>query len=214
MSQQLAVALLTAADLRTSGGMKRAAIGALRARSATQFGSATAWVTVLFLGATSLSGCVAVSRLYGLKPIHPAPRQILTARILGAVDADSLQPEFRWEASPNCSDCTYDFAIWDAEAVRRGFWQGSTGKQSWGPPVYYVQDLKATAHRISTTLLPDREYCWSVRLRRGTVAGHWSAYDQSVYGGGGESHALNVPFYFRTPKHQNNEAKDNTHPAG
>jgi hypothetical protein len=89
-------------------------------------------------------------------------------------------------------------AVWDAEeatsasAAFSAAFRGEGGRVAWGTLVYYVEDVKVTAHKMSTPLFPNRLYCWSVRERRGTAVGPWSAYDSA--------YTANQPFYFKTPK--------------
>jgi len=109
---------------------------------------------------------------------------------------ESLQPTFRWEASPE-PGVLYDFIVYEGIKVE-SFWEGT--KRSVGREVYYRQGLKMAEHKIEEPLKPDTEYYWSVRTRRGNRVSEWAIYDYTLFLGTAYMRASNRPFVFKTPE--------------
>lgn len=147
-------------------------------------------IVYLFTILVFISGCMPPMRqFHGLEPISPPVSMFLLK-----FKVDSLQPEFRWKASP-IEGSTYDFAIW--EIGRKKYYQ--TGQVSWGTQVYYIENLKENYHKVEKPLNPDTFYNWSVRLRRGNIVGDWSSYDETIVDFSGTYNKSNSLFLFKTP---------------
>ncbi len=71
-----------------------------------------------------------------------------------------------------------------------------------GKEVYYREGLTEPEHTLEVPLQPNREYYWSVRVRRGEEVSEWSRFDYTKVPGGcsmrqEEEYPL---FWFRTPR--------------
>ncbi len=117
------------------------------------------WVTVGLLSIQWLAGCTSSS---GIRLIEPPTPGCLRGTNIPVTD--SLKPTFRWESQGKGAQ--YDLAIWDAVLLERSFHAG--GK------IYLREGLKEPKHRLEITLLPLKEYMWSVKLHEDTA---WSKYN-------------------------------------
>ncbi len=104
--------------------------------------------------------------------------------------AKSLKPTFRWE--DRGAGARYDMAIWDA--VSEGIKTGPTERLRYGPGnrIYLRQGLTEPQHQIEITLLPLKQYFWSVKLSADT---EWSTYSYDYY----TVRVTNSMSLFRTP---------------
>ncbi len=135
-----------------------------------------------------LAGCTS---FHGVRPVYPEPGNPNMPKAV-----ESLQPTFRWEASPE-PGVLYDFIVYEGIKVE-SFWEGT--KRSVGREVYYRQGLKMAEHKIEEPLKPDTEYYWSVRTRRGNRVSEWAIYDYTLFLGTAYMRASNRPFVFKTPE--------------
>lgn len=123
--------------------------------------------------------------IHGITPILPTAELSYWTRIR---EVKSLQPTFRWEPVTD-STAHYDFIVlesYGSEAVV-------------GRIVYYREGLEEPEHTLEVSLQPDREYYWSVRVRRGEEVSKWSRFDYWALTAYGRSH-YEFPFFrFRTP---------------
>lgn len=153
-------------------------------------------VHVLGVVLLMLTGC---SRTFNVvKPVYPgigSPPNFLTS-------VEDLQPTFKWEAAAE-PGVSYDLVIYEI-VVARTSWDV---KRSVGEKVYYKEALLETEHRITEPLQPGKEYCWSIRTRRGSLVSDWSRYDQFVFFGTGYSQIKNAFFMFKTKKAEAGEGE-------
>jgi uncharacterized protein (DUF2164 family) len=147
-------------------------------------------IKILLLTAVLLvvGGCTSFQ---GIKPVSPEVGNPNFPTV-----TDSLQPTFRWEASPE-PDTTYDFIVYEGIKVE-SFVEGI--KRSVGKEVYYRQGLKTSEHKIEELLQPDAEYYWTVRMRHGDNVSEWAKYDYTLFLGTAYMKAGNRPFIFKTPR--------------
>lgn len=136
-----------------------------------------------------ITGC---SRTFNVvKPVYPgigSPPNFMTS-------VEDLQPTFEWEAAAE-SGVAYDLVIYEV-VVARTSWDV---KRSVGKKVYYKEALLETEHKITEPLEPGKEYCWSIRTRKGSLVSEWSRYDQFVFFVTGYSKRSNAFFMFKTKK--------------
>lgn len=115
--------------------------------------------------AIGLSGCLDQFTemrpgIIGLIPIYPEVRVRGMGGQLYFVQADSLNPEFRWEAFPatgefagRITDVTYELQILEiAEGLP-------------GTVLYKRNGLLMPFHKLERSLEPSKEYLWTIRAR-------------------------------------------------
>ena len=134
-----------------------------------------------------LLGLLACSKttIHGITPISPIAGLSYVSDQSPVVK--SLQPTFRWEPVDE-RDARYDLIIHESHVL------GAVGRE-----VYYREGLQEPEHTLDVSLQPDREYYWSVRVRRGDQVSEWSRFDywQAV---GCIINTNEFPFFqFRTP---------------
>jgi len=144
------------------------------------------WILAVLL---ALVACSTVT-IHGVTPISPEPGSFDWTGRPTAVE--SLQPTFRWEPVDE-RDARYDFVIYESHSVLFA----AVGRE-----VYYREGLTEPEHTLEVPLQPNREYYWSVRVRRGEEVSEWSRFDYTQVPGGcamrrQEEYPL---FWFRTPR--------------
>lgn len=135
-----------------------------------------------------VTGCTSFR---GIKPLYPGVGNPNFPTV-----TESLQPVFSWEPAPG-REVSYDFIIYEGIKTE-SFMEGV--KRAVGEEIYYRQDLKTAEHRIEEALKPDKEYYWSVRVRRGEQVTEWALYDYTLFLGTAYVAFHNQPFLFKTPK--------------
>lgn len=134
------------------------------------------------------TGCVAVKTYNGIKPV--APKRGFLANPSFAAKTTSLRPTFEW--LPTRPDATYELAIWESLPPPPSM-QPEVIK---GPLVYSQKGLTSTRHTIAMDLLPQAEYCWSVR----DGAGEWMTVNWLFFSLGSWAHYTRWPLLFKTPE--------------
>ena len=143
------------------------------------------WVLVGLLGLLGLMACC--TRIHGVTPISPRAKISTTA-------VETLQPTFRWKPAAE-GDVRYDFIILESHPHLESHPYGEVV----GREVYYREGLQEPEHTLEVSLLPDREYYWSVRVRHGQEVSEWSGPAHYVEGYPSPS-IWDEPFFrFRTP---------------
>ncbi len=143
------------------------------------------WILAVLL---ALVACSTVT-IHGVTPISPEPG--ISGWTARPTAVESLQPTFRWEPVGE-RDARYDFVIYESHSVFKAV----------GREVYYREGLTEPEHTLEVPLQPNREYYWSVRVRRGEEVSEWSRFDYTKVPGGysmrqEEEYPL---FWFRTPR--------------
>lgn len=153
-------------------------------------------------------GCISQPRYYGglfthagnlsdpdLYPLYPIMNYSFGSRY---ETINTLNPELKWsdKRKPNQ---TYDLCLWETSYNSVKDVDFSNG-QSWGTPVYSVNNISENVHQVTLPLKPDTLYNWSVRLREGSTVGAWGAFRQDIMVcfAFHETH-YNCPFGFKTP---------------
>lgn len=114
----------------------------------------------ILAGLLALMACSATT-IHGITPI--SPRAGMNNR---PPAVKTLQPTFRWEPVAE-SNARYEFIIFESYG----------GEAVVGREVYYREGLQEPEHTLEVSLQPDREYYWSVRMRRGEEVSEWSRFD-------------------------------------
>ena len=127
----------------------------------------------------------------GVTPIRPE----ITKGSFTSVD--SLTPSFEWRPSSR-GDVAYDLVIYEAFTYSRGVMK-IRSRYIPGKVAVYEEDLKAAIWRPDTPLKPDREYFWSVRLRRDGTVTNWSNYSYFSFYLVASSSGYGQLFGFSTP---------------
>ncbi|MCJ7820260.1 MAG: hypothetical protein MUP53_03570 [Bacteroidales bacterium] len=68
-----------------------------------------------------------------------------------------------------------------------------------GEQVYYKEGISGNSDTVKTVLKPKAEYCWSVRVRKGSEVSEWSHYDYTVFLVLSYMKVNDAFFRFRTP---------------
>ena len=125
-----------------------------------------------------------------LKPVYPE-----AGNPLYATKVDNLQPTFRWEAAKE-PGVVYDFILYECI--------GEYIDRMVGRELYYREGLTATEHQIEYTLVPGKEYFWTVRLREGDKVSGWATYNYTPTMADSLIHSdvtgRNLYFLIATPK--------------
>ncbi len=140
-------------------------------------------------GLLALMACTTTT-IHGITPT--SPRAALSWwKGDGTPVVETLQPTFRWEPVAD-SNARYDFVIFESYGSRAAVV---------GRKVLYQEGLQEPEHTLEVSLQPDREYYWSVRVRRGEEVSEWSRFDHRTAGGGDFRSAYEefAFFRFRTP---------------
>ncbi len=141
----------------------------------------------ILAGLLAFAAC-STATIHGVTPISPEPG------ISGWTDrptaVESLQPTFRWEPVAE-RDARYDLIIYESHGRF-----AAVGREA-----YYREGLTEPEHTLKVPLHPNREYHWSVRVRRGEEVSEWSRFDYtSVLKECSTRHEEEYPFFwFRTP---------------
>jgi hypothetical protein len=151
------------------------------------------------------AGCSAphmIYHAYSPRPIYPELRDTDKYPLV-----DSLQPVLKWKDIRE-EDQIYDMCIWlpSSDGTNRTFSPDSTmwtqvtkGTTSWGTPIYCVENLYVNYHKVWKQLLPDTQYNWSVRLRKGKEAFRWGGFSQTQQILTTTNYRRNIPYGFTTP---------------
>lgn len=146
-------------------------------------------LTLLLLITLTTTGCLKTN-VIGLVPINP-PLQP-SSRIH---TVQSIQPTFSWKPStePNTQ---YDLIIYQVIKPKNLYGPRLLHR---GKRVYYRQGLDTTSHQIQEPLKFNRNYFWSVRVRRSDKTYDWSTYNWKDPWLGTGGLLQNDWFIFRTP---------------
>ena len=141
----------------------------------------------ILAGLLALAAC-STATIHGVTPISPKPG--ISGWTHRPTTVESLQPTFRWEPADE-RDARYDLIIYESP----GFFT-AVGKE-----VYYREGFQEPEHTVEVSLQANREYYWSVRVRRGQEVSEWSRFDYTfVPGGCSMRQEEEYPFFlFRTP---------------
>ncbi|MBN1551156.1 hypothetical protein JW979_06790 [bacterium] len=139
------------------------------------------FVMVIFIN----GGCLTYK---GLKPVSPKPKT--NHPFLNPTPVDSLKPTFTWKKSKE-SGVAYDFAIWDTVSSSLNNRTIYTKLKE----IYHREGLTQPTHSMEKPLKPDHVYMWTVRTRKGDIAGKWSVYDWAYT----DWDANDQFFMFKTP---------------
>jgi hypothetical protein len=138
-----------------------------------------------------LAGCTSFSLL---KPVNPSAGNPQSEPDL----VTSLQPTLSWEPVAD-TGTAYDLVIYEKLKAPE---EDAEGIHRVGNQVYYVQGIKESHANVQTPLLPDTDYYWSVRTRKGSEVSDWSRYDYSLFLLVNIINVHNTYFIFRTPHRQ------------
>ncbi len=138
-----------------------------------------------------LTGCTSFSLL---KPVNPPAGNPQSEPNL----VTSLQPTLIWEPAAD-TGTTYDLVIYEKLKAPQ---EDSEGIHRVGNQVYYEQGIKESHTNVKTSLLPNTEYYWSVRTRKGSEVSDWSRYDYSLFLLVNNINTHDTFFIFRTPHRQ------------
>ncbi|MHC4278011.1 MAG: hypothetical protein ACYSTI_11925 [Planctomycetota bacterium] len=141
----------------------------------------------ILAGLLALAACCPTATIHGVTPISPEHG------FPGAADhpttVETIQPTFRWEPVDE-RDARYDLIIYESHGV-----YAAVGRE-----VYYREGLTDPEHTLEVPLQPNREYHWSVRVRRGEEVSEWSRFDYTSVPYRGVTYTEEYPFFwFRTP---------------
>ena len=141
----------------------------------------------ILAGLLALMACTTTT-IHGITPT--SPRAGLSYWTDRPRVVETLQPTFRWEPVAE-SNVRYDFVIFESyDSIAAVV----------GRKVYYRERLQEPEHTLEVSLQPDREYYWSVRVRRGEEVSKWSRfYYYAFHGCMGERNVEFAFFRFRTP---------------
>ncbi|MCH8348105.1 MAG: hypothetical protein IH901_06400, partial [Proteobacteria bacterium] len=101
----------------------------------------------------------------GVNPVTPRIK-----RMTLFPSVDSSHPTLEWEPLTNNPDITYDIVIFEAIKLKKGY-----GYER-GRAVEYEEGLSQPSYEIRNSLVPDKRYFWSVRLRNKDAVSIWSTY--------------------------------------
>jgi hypothetical protein len=109
----------------------------------------------------------------------------------------SRTPVLEWRPS-KAQGVSYDVAIY--ESVTLAGIAGLPGaRRQRGKLAAYMEGLEEPRFEVSTPLLPDKQYMWSVRLRSGDTVSTWSASSYFAFFIVGYSRGSGAWFGFSTP---------------
>jgi hypothetical protein len=156
-------------------------------------------ILVTLIISSMTAGCSGVHTLYHAyspKPIYPELRDTDKYPIV-----DSLQPELKWKDIRDEEGQTYDLCIWSPTSDGPGLRiLTRSWSESWGIPIYYVQNLTVNYHNVEKQLMPDTQYNWSVRLRKGEEVFRWAGFSQTEQILDTTRYVKNIPYGFTTPR--------------
>jgi len=143
----------------------------------------------ILAGLLALAACSlpSTATIHGVTPISPE------LGFSGWTDrrttVETIQPTFRWEPVDE-RDARYDLIIYESHGR-----YAAVGRE-----VYYREGLAEPEHTLEVPLQPNREYYWSVRVRRGEEVSEWSRFDYTYRPGTWGEREEEYPFFlFRTP---------------
>ena len=141
----------------------------------------------ILAGLLALMACSATA-IHGITPI--SPRVGISYWSDRPPVVKTLQPTFRWEPVAE-SNARYDFVIFESY---------NSLVAVLGRKVYYRERLQEPEHTVEVSLQPDREYYWSVRMRRGEEVSEWSRFDYWSFKACQHRRTQEFAFFrFRTP---------------
>ncbi len=153
---------------------------------------------IFVLSVVIINGCVSTKSYIGIEPVYPIPNALFGAGYLyeSLHVVKSLQPTLKWKMLAT-EGFSYDLAIWERPKLQRDLKYAGI---EYNDLDYYVENIKDAQHKVTSPLLPDTAYMWTVRARKGKEIGQWAVYKATTTTPGGLWEIWGIPYNFKTPE--------------